>query len=199
MMGLRSKRRIKQLLQNKKQLKFNIGCGTDYKEGWINIDNNSDNNITKLDINWDLRKELPVDDNSVDFIFNEHFFEHLTPDEARQAINNLMRKLKPGGIMRVAMPDLEFIVKDYLKLDLNKDKTLKKFGLDFIKTRAERMNISFRWWGHEWIYDWDELERRFEELGFKKITRQKKGKSSHPQLRNLEIREESKLIAEVTK
>ena len=46
-------------LKNKKEfnkkfhispLKLNLGCGNDYKEGWINIDNNSANNIKKLDL-----------------------------------------------------------------------------------------------------------------------------------------------------
>ena len=41
----------------------------------------SDNNIKKLDFMWDLRKPLPLPENSVDFIYNEHFLEHLTADE----------------------------------------------------------------------------------------------------------------------
>ena len=32
------------------KIKLHIGCGTLYKENWINIDNNSDNNIEQLDI-----------------------------------------------------------------------------------------------------------------------------------------------------
>ena len=54
--------------------KLNIGCGNDYKEGWINIDNNSDDNIEKFDLNWDLRNPLPFKDSSIAYIFNEHFF-----------------------------------------------------------------------------------------------------------------------------
>ena len=59
-----------------KPVKLNLGCGTDYKKGWINIDNNSDDNIEKLDLNWDLRKPLPFKDNSVDFVEHEHFELH---------------------------------------------------------------------------------------------------------------------------
>lgn len=79
---------VKDILQ-KECIKLHIGCGTVYKEGWINIDNNSDNNIKKLDFMWDLRKPLPLPENSVDFIYNEHFLEHLTADEGGGAFKRM--------------------------------------------------------------------------------------------------------------
>lgn len=187
------------LLKNRKKIKLNVGCGTDYKKGWINIDNNSDENIEKLDLNWDLRNPLPFKDNSVDFIFHEHFLEHLTVEEARISMSDMMRVLKPGGIMRIAMPDLDDIFKLYSDSNWKKRPVIKNHGLDFVKTRAEMVNMSFSWWGHKWIYDWEELKRRFEEIGFKKIKRCKLGKSSHKELQSLETREGSILIAEVVK
>lgn len=194
--------KVKSILSKRKgKVKLNVGCGTDYKEGWINIDNNSDNNIKKLDLNWDLRNPLPFKDNSVDYIFNEHFIEHLTVEEGQVAIKDAMRVLKPGGVMRIATPDLEVTVDKYLNLPLNKDPTIKTFRMDFIKTRAERINMAFRYWGHKWLYDWEELERRLSEAGCNKdkIQRCKLKDSNLRELRNLETREESKLIAEVTK
>lgn len=190
---------VKNLLSKKGKIMLNVGCGTDYKKGWINIDNNSDNNIKKLDLNWDMRHSLPFPENSVDFIFNEHFIEHLTVEEGQIAIKDLMRVLKPKGVMRIATPDLEVTIDKYLNLPIEKDQTLKTFNLDFIKTRAERINIGFRWWGHKWIYDWEELERRLKEAGCVKIKRAQLRESRYEKLSNLEIREESTLIAEVTK
>lgn len=178
---------------------LNIGCGTDYKEGWINIDNNSDDNVKRLDLNWDLRDPLPFKENSVDFVFNEHFFEHLTVEEGQAAMKDLMRVLKPGGVMRIAMPDLERVVNNYLNTPLSKDPVIKKHGFGYVKTKAEWINMSFRWWGHKWLYDWDELKRRLNDAGYDKVQRCELGKSSYPELRNLEIRDESYLIAEVTK
>ena len=191
---------IEKFIQKQKApIKLNVGCGTDYKEGWINIDNNSDHNIDRLDINWDLRNSLPLADNTVDFIFNEHFIEHLTVEESRVAITDMMRTLKPGGVMRVAMPDLASVVNDYLHVPLDKDPVIKQFNMDFIKTKAEWMNISFRWWDHKWLYDWEELERRFNELGFTTVQRCKLRESDYDELKNLEIRDGSILIAEITK
>lgn len=193
------KKVVNTVKRNKRTIKLNVGCGTDYKGGWLNIDNNSDENIEKLDLNWDLRNPLPYDDNSVDFIFNEHFFEHLTVEEAQKTIKDLMRVLKPGGVMRIAMPDLEWVIDNYLNLPIEKNPVLRKFGFEHVKTRAEWINMSFRWWGHEWLYDWEELERRLGEAGYKNTKRCKMHESTYPELRNLEIRSESFLIAEVTK
>lgn len=187
----------------KRTVKLNVGCGTDYKKGWVNIDNNSDNNISenKLDLNWDLRDPLPFPDNSIDFIYNEHFIEHLTVEEGQSAVRDFLRVLKTGGVLRMATPDLEYAIYKYLKVPIEEDNTIKRFKMDFVKTNAERLNISFRWWGRQWLYDWEELERRMLEIGLKKrqLKRCKLNKSRYTELQNLETREESKLIIEVTK
>jgi predicted SAM-dependent methyltransferase len=182
-----------------RSLKLNVGCGTDYKPGWVNIDNNSDENIEKLDLLWDLTNPLPFANESVSFIFNEHLIEHLSVEEGQRAVKDFMRLLKPGGVLRVATPDLEVTVGKYVGLPVHEDPTIKAFHLEFVQTRAERLNMAFRWWGHQWLYDWEELERRLREAGCRQIERVAHGESRHSELRNLETRDESTLIAEVTK
>jgi len=192
---------IEKLLMKHKKVKLNVGCGTDYKRGWINIDNNTDNNIEKLDLNWDLRNPLPFPENSVDFIFNEHFVEHLTVEEARASLADFKRVLKPNGVMRIAMPDLEVAVQQYLDKNWKERPFIKRYGLEFVETRAELLNMGMRWWDHKWLYDWEELARRLKEVGFKstRIRKAKHSKSVHRELVGLETRDESILIAEVTK
>lgn len=199
---LNNKSSLQKLLDShKKSVRLNIGCGTDYKKGWINIDNNSDNNIVTLDLNLDLRDPLPFEDNTADFIFNEHFFEHLSPEVGVKAMQDMLRVLKPDGVMRIAMPDLESVVHHYLHVPLKDDPVIKDFKIDFVKTPAEWINMSFRWWGHEWLYDYEELVRRLMEAGAhkKNISRKELRKSDYPELRNLEIRDGSTLIVEVIK
>lgn len=198
MSGPLSKLRGK-LKSSKGPIKLNLGCGTDYKQGWINIDNNSDDNIEKLDLNFDLRKPLPYKKNSVDFIFHEHLLEHLTVEEGQVFIKNCMKVLRKGGVMRIAMPDLEEAVALYLDPKWKNSSLIKDFGLDFVQTRAELLNMSFSWWGHKWVYDWEELKRRLKQAGFDKVTRCQNGKSKHKELKGLETRKQSTLVAEVTK
>lgn len=191
--------KLKKPSTTKKLVMLNVGCGTDYKNGWINIDNNSDDNIEKLDLNWDMRNPLPYEDGTVDYIFNEHFFEHLTAEEGLLCMKDFLRVLKPGGVMRIAMPDLEHVVYNYMNVPLEKDPVIKKFNFTDVKTRAEWINMSFREWGHKWLYDFEELNRRLREAGFGQVERCELRQSKHKELRNLEIRDESFLIVEVVK
>lgn len=179
--------------------KLHVGCGVNYFPGWINIDNNSDNNISQLDLHHDLRLPLPFYDNSADFIYNEHFLEHLEVPEAIRAIKDFMRVLKPGGVLRIAMPDLDDCIAAYRNPDWAKASGLKKYGLTFIQTPCELLNISMRAWGHKWLYNWEELERRLKEAGCVTIQRRKNGQSVFPEFQSIETRGESTLIAEVTK
>lgn len=188
---------LKNKQTNNEKIMLHIGCGTNYKQGWINIDNNSDRNIKKLDLNWDLRNKLPFPDNSVDFIYNEHFLEHLTIEQGQQTLKDFKRVLKNGGIARIAMPDLKTCMEDYFNPDWKKDPRFKSF--EFVRTKAEMINLSFRWWGHQHLYDAEELERRLKEAGFEKIEFCNLKKSGIPELNDLETRDASTLIAEAKK
>lgn len=192
---------VKEILKKEQVLKLHLGCGCNYIDGWVNIDNNSDGNIEKMDFHWDLRKPLPFADDSIDFIFNEHFLEHLTVEEGQKSLKDFLRVLKPNGVMRIAMPDLDYVISYYNnpKWKEENKEFLTKFGLDFIKTKAEFVNINFYMWGHRWLYDWEELERRLIEAGFSQIQKCEIFKSKYAELNNLESRNESTLIAEVTK
>jgi len=191
-------KKVKGFLKRDKVM-LNVGCGTDYKEGWVNIDNNSDDNIEKVDLDWDLRNPIPFPDGSVDFIFNEHFQEHLTVEEGIGVNKDFLRTLKPGGILRIATPDLEQVADSYLHSSLDKDPVIKQFNIDFVKTRAEWINMAFSWWGHKYLYDYEELERRLKEAGFTNVKRVKIGDSEYAELRNVEIRPEASLVVEATK
>ena len=57
-----------------KQHKLNIGCGSDYRKGFVNIDRG----IARCDLTLDLEDaKLPFDDNSVDYILASHVLEHI--------------------------------------------------------------------------------------------------------------------------
>jgi predicted SAM-dependent methyltransferase len=183
--------------------KLHLACGTVYKEGWLNIDNNSGRNLKSLDLCCDLSKGIPAQDNSVDFIYHEHFLEHLTPDEARVFLNECMRVLKHGGVMRLSMPDLDMVVRTYLNPEIfEKEHAFREsIGMgDF--TPAAVINAGFRRWNHKYLYDRDELVIRLGEVGVAPTQIQfvNSGESVHPDLRNLETRHYSDfLIAEITK
>ena len=174
--------------------KLHIGCGKVKFEGWINIDIEPDNLVA--DLICDASKNLPFDDNTCSLIHSEHFLEHLTVEEGVSFLRECYRVLQPGGILRIAMPSLEYIVEKYNSEDWQNQNWLRWSDYQFIKTRAEMLNIAFRWWGHKWLYDKEELNRRFSEAGYVNIREVAWGKSKTPELENRETREDSLLIFE---
>lgn len=61
----------------------------------------------------DLARPLPFVSGSVEAIFSSHVLEHLFMDEVERLIHEMYRVLKPGGVCRVVVPDLEKIVALY--------------------------------------------------------------------------------------
>jgi predicted SAM-dependent methyltransferase len=76
-----------------KNLKLNLGCEKVKLPGWMNI-----NIEPSADLIIDVRKVLPLDDCSVNFIYSEHFLEHLKYEEGRKILEEFQRCLKVGGV-----------------------------------------------------------------------------------------------------
>jgi predicted SAM-dependent methyltransferase len=92
--------------------KVNIGCGRRYEKSWINIDFSSDGPDV---IQYDLNKGIPLDDNSVDVVYSSHVLEHFSSNKGHFLLSECYRILKKGGIIRIAVPDLETICREYIK------------------------------------------------------------------------------------
>jgi predicted SAM-dependent methyltransferase len=177
-------------------IKMNIGCGQEPFQGWLNLDLDPE---TKADFLWDITDGLPFDNDSCAFIHSEHFLEHLPIQDGVRFLAECYRSLQRGGVLRIAMPSLQETVRQYYENDWANQPWLEKYGYAWIKTRAECINISFREWGHQWLYDFEELDRRLREAGFSRIERAVWGESKYPELRKRETRDETLLICEATK
>ena len=91
---------------------LNVGCGNKFHKDWTNIDMSSNSPYVKTH---NLLKGIPFPDNNFDVIYHSQVLEHFQKDDAPNFIKECYRVLKPGGIMRIAVPDLENIVKEYIK------------------------------------------------------------------------------------
>jgi predicted SAM-dependent methyltransferase len=96
---------------------LNIGCGTKFicSSEWTNIDINANH---KCVISHNIVEGLPFQNDSFDVVYHSNILEHLEKKDAVNFINECYRVLKKGGILRIAVPDLEEIAKQYL-LNLN--------------------------------------------------------------------------------
>jgi len=94
---------------------LNLGCGNRYveSEAWLNVDF-AVRHPRVLAI--DLRKKLPFHENYFDLVYHSHVLEHFTCTDAKNLLDECYRILKPGGIIRIVVPDLENIVREYLHI-----------------------------------------------------------------------------------
>lgn len=176
--------------------RLNIGCGAVHFDGWVNVDLNP---RPAVDLVWDITNTLPFPDDSCEFIYNEHFMEHLRLQDAVGFMRECYRVLQPGGVLRVGMPSVAESVRCYYENDWRNQPWLEKYGYNWIQTRAESINISFRHWGHQWLYDDEELTRRMKEAGFTDIRTVAWGESVYPELSQRETRRETRVICEARK
>lgn len=92
---------------------LNIACGARYSNKWINIDFHADSSdVRKVNI----LSGLPFEDASLDAVYCSHFLEHLSLEQAKKLIREALRILKPKGVFRVVVPDLENICREYLSV-----------------------------------------------------------------------------------
>ncbi|GMR18014.1 MAG: hypothetical protein BMS9Abin33_0414 [Gammaproteobacteria bacterium] len=109
-------------------LMLNLGCGDRTHQSWINIDYSLKARLKELRIlspfikppnppgylNYDLRRGIPFNDSDVDVVYASHVLEHLEKSHALPFMEEIYRVLKPNGVIRIVVPDLEIAVKDYL-------------------------------------------------------------------------------------
>jgi predicted SAM-dependent methyltransferase len=172
-------------------MKLHLGSGTVRYDGWVNVDLDT----PEADVHLDLRKPLPFDDCSAEFIVNEHFIEHLTRDQGVAFLRECHRVLAPRGVLRLSTPNLRFIMERYLAGDIR-----EWAGLWEPATPCRLANEAMRLWGHEFVYDADELTLVLREAGFSEHRFVAWRESEISELAGLENRPfHGELIAEATK
>ncbi len=91
---------------------LNLGCGHRYHSEWINVDfvSTGENVIAH-----NLLQGIPFEDNHFDVVYHSHVLEHFAKKNGKEFIKECYRVLKKNGIIRLAIPDLEQIAREYLK------------------------------------------------------------------------------------
>ncbi|MDB9308496.1 methyltransferase domain-containing protein [Aphanizomenon sp. CS-733/32] len=90
---------------------LNLGCGNRYHPEWTNINFTSTGDGV---IAHNLTQGIPFPDNYFDVVYHSHVLEHFPKAQAEDFIKDCYRVLRPQGILRVVVPDLEEIARTYL-------------------------------------------------------------------------------------
>lgn len=175
---------------NESDLKVNIGCGSLGKKGWINVDLYD---VPGVNCVYDCRHHLPFPDNSVEYIFTEHFMEHIDlTEDVPFFLNECRRVLKPGGIIRIVVPDAEKYINAYVNRSwselsevsshINEQGRDTYFESDY-STMMQPVNFIFRQGHHhKYAYDYETLADLLSCYGFRDVTRREFGESGRPDL-----------------
>jgi len=93
-------------------VKLNLGCGSDIKEGFVNIDLIKQQGV---DVVHDLSKSLPYESGSVDFILASDVLEHFPKAKCHGILKDWVRVLRSGGQIHVRVPNIELICEKLYK------------------------------------------------------------------------------------
>lgn len=195
--------------------RLHLGCGGTMPPGWLNVDGSWNARLARRprlraalqsmgilpprggDTGFkpdvfvhDLGKPLPFPEGSFGAVYASHTLEHMHLDEAKRMLRDCYRVLRPGGVVRMVVPDLRHIILEYMgqfsygahdvygNLTDEVKRTLPKadilnFRLLLREEKAPHGNVFMRVYkavrdfhSHKWMYDADSLAYRLREAGF---------------------------------
>jgi predicted SAM-dependent methyltransferase len=159
-------RRARRLAAPSGGFKLHLGCGSNSKPGWVNVDLFN----AAADLALDLREPLPFADNSVAVLYSEHLLEHFTyPDEVQRLLREWLRVLSPGGIVKIGVPDHGAVLQAYARGDMQffDFHRLRSYLRDEHVTLMHQVNYWFRQDGlHKYSYDEETLGQTLRNAGF---------------------------------
>jgi len=196
---------------------LNLGCGTKMHEAWNNVDFSvyarlrqhmwvvlflrrlgliseprfAQFSLVEPDIiTWNLARGIPFPDRTVDVVYHSHLLEHIDREDARTFLLECRRVLKPGGVIRVAVPDLEKWANGYIRSIaestatdvVDHEQVIADLLVQLVQrepTTRKLQNALVRWlervalgdsakvgWRHRWMYDRLTLRALFRAAGF---------------------------------
>lgn len=95
--------------------KLNLGCGSVFIDSpeWINLDFET---VSPAVRQANLLERLPLADKSASLVYSSHFLEHVPRSMVPSLLFEWLRVLAPGGVVRLVVPDLENMAREYLSM-----------------------------------------------------------------------------------
>jgi SAM-dependent methyltransferase len=139
----------------------------------------------------DIVKGLPVPPGTCDAVYCSHILEHLALDEFRHALRNTHVILRPGGVFRLVIPDLEQSIAKY-RDDASPGAApafLRNTGLGYEIRPRGLVGLAKSYFGsahHYWMWDYKSLALELEHAGFVDIRRASFNDSIEPMFKDVE-------------
>jgi predicted SAM-dependent methyltransferase len=152
-----------------------VGCGPhNVLEDWWNVDIRAFKGIDEV---MDVTKPWAWE-GVLDYVYGEHFIEHLELGEAISFLQNAFKSLKPGGKIRLSTPAVEWVLATHFDLE-SKDEEVRVH-------QTFATNRAFHGWGHQFLYSRPLLKKLVASIGFEDVKFFPYGESNDPRLANME-------------
>lgn len=175
--------------------RLNWGCGSWTPEGWINSDIKEGAGI---DLVCSIHDGLPIETDSIDYAVSIHALPEMTYADLVPTLQELRRVLKPGAVLRLALPDLNKGIAAYQRGDrdyfLIPDEDARSLGGKFI--------TQMLWYGYSKIlFTSDFVEEMLHKAGFTSVAHCsfRVTASAWREITALDNREKESLFIEATK
>ncbi|MBT4127889.1 MAG: methyltransferase domain-containing protein [Nitrospina sp.] len=140
-----------------KEVKINMGCGwRNFGKDWIHIDGSDYDHLDYRDI-----CKLEFDNDVVDLIYASHVIEYFDREEVNNLLSEWRRVLRPGGKLRIAVPNFQEIASIYLKGEYNLE--------NFLGPLYGKMKMENDFIYHKTCYDFENLKKILTNAGFRDI------------------------------
>ena len=175
--------------------RLNWGCGEWTEHGWINSDVKPG---PAIDVVADIRVGLPLEPDSLDYIVAIHSLPEIPFTEIVPTLTELRRVLKPGGVLRLALPDLDKGIAAYQRRDTDyfkvPDDDARSVGAKFVTQMV--------WYGYSRsLFTYEFIEEQLQKAGFASVANCafKQTASPYPEIVELDNRERESLFVEAVK
>ena len=135
-------------------------------------------------VHHNLAYGIPFPNASVDFLYSSHFLEHLDRETGIRLMGDCYRALRPGGVIRICVPDLDHAVQIYLSGD-----TSRFLAYFFTDDREDRHR-------HRFMYNFEMLHDALKDAGFVHVTKCAFRTGHTPDLDKLDNRRDETLYVE---
>jgi SAM-dependent methyltransferase len=174
--------------------RLNWGCGEWVVPGWVNSDIKGGHGVVACDI----RQGLPFEADEFDYVVSIHALPELSYNELVPAVAELRRVVKPGGTLRLALPDLEKSMDAYRR----RDRDYFLIPDEVMSTLGGKLALHVVWYGYSrTVFVPEFIEELLLKAGFTDVHHvgYRETRSAYPEIVSLDNREAESLFVEAVK